>query len=91
MSTGLDLTHINADDCTYKACVRGRMEDIPHKWSLVDANTKPYEIIFTDFEGPMPIPGYDGSQYFVTFLDACTKESEVFMMKYKSEVPYCYR
>jgi hypothetical protein len=67
------------------------MEDIPHKWSLVDANTKPYEIIFTDFKGLMPIPGYDGSQYFVTFLNACTKESEVFMMKYKSEVLYCYR
>jgi hypothetical protein len=90
MSTGLDLSHLPHEDCTCEACLRGRMRDTPHRDSLAK-NAKPYEVIFSDVEGPMSVTGHDGSRYFVTFLDACTKESEVFLIKYKSEVPAMFR
>jgi transposase InsO family protein len=66
------------------------MRDILHQGSLVK-DAKPYEVIFSDVEGPMSVTGHEGSRYFVTFLDACTKESEVFLIKYKSEVPAMFR
>ena len=39
----------------------------------------------------MSIAGYDGSCYFVSFLDAFSKESEIYLIKYKSEMPAMYR
>jgi hypothetical protein len=90
MSTGLDLSHLPHDDCTCEACLRGRMRDTTHRDSLAK-DAKPYEVIFSDIEGPMSVTGHDGSRFFVTFLDACTKESEVFLIKYKSEVPAMFR
>lgn len=66
------------------------MTDVPHRDSLAK-DAKPYEVIFSDVEGPMSVSGHEGSRYFVTFLDACTKESEVFLIKYKSEVPAMFR
>ena len=66
------------------------MRDVPHRDSLA-RNAKPYEVIFSDVEGPMSVTGHEGSRFFVTFLDACTKESEVFLIKYKSEVPAMFR
>jgi len=90
MSTGLDLSHLPHEDCTCEACLRGRMRDVPHRDSLTK-DAKPYEVIFSDVEGPMSVTGHEGSRFFVTFLDACTKESEVFLIKYKSEVPAMFR
>lgn len=64
----------------------GWMRHVPHRDSLA-RNAKSYEVIFSDVEGPMSVTGHEGSRFFVTFLDASTKESEVFLIKYKSEVP----
>src|SRR5438045_590722 len=66
------------------------MQDVPHKESLVDGKTKPYEVIFSDVKGPMSITGHEGSRYFVTFQDAVNKTSEVYLMKYKAEVPFFF-
>ena len=90
MSLGLDLSHIKQVDCVCEACLKGRMHDIPHRNSLT-INAKPYEVIFSDVEGPISKTGYDGSRYFVTFMDACTKESELYCLKYRSEVPSMFR
>jgi hypothetical protein len=90
MSTGLDLSHLPHEDCTCEACLKGRMTDVSHRESLAK-DAKAFEVIFSDVEGPMSVTGYDGSRYFVTFLDACTKESEIYLIKYKSEVPAMFR
>ena len=92
IAQGMDLSHIpDLPTCTCSACIQGRMRDVPHKERLFDDNTKPGEVIFSDVEGPISIPGHDGSKYFVTFLDAVTKESQVYMMKYRAEVPAYFR
>src|SRR6266536_3267558 len=86
MSTGLDLTHIIDQDCAYTACLQGRMYDVNHRNSLTD-RARPYEVIYSDVAGPFQNTGYNGSRYFCTFLDTATKESEIYCIKYKSEVP----
>jgi hypothetical protein len=92
MSKGIDLTHSpDLYDCTCEACLRGRMHDVSHRDSLVKHDTKPHEVIFSDIKGPMKVTGYDGSRYFVTFQDAVNKTSEVYLMKYKAEVPFYFR
>ena len=90
MSTSLNLSYLPHEDYTCKACFQGRIKDTLHRDSLAKSS-KLYEVIFSDVEGPMSVIGYDGSRYFVTFVDACTKESEVFLIKYKSEVPAMFR
>ena len=60
MSTGLDLTHIPHEDCTCEACLLGHMKDVPHRESLAK-NARPYEVIFSDVEGPMSVTSHDGS------------------------------
>jgi hypothetical protein len=88
MSLGLDLSHIKQVDCVCEACLKGRMHDIPHRNSLA-VNAKPYEVIFSDVEGPIST-GYDGSRYFVTFTDACTKESELYCLKFGAKCLACF-
>ena len=94
ISPGIDLNHdpdSGPESCACTACIRGRMKDVSHWRTLFDKDTKPFEVIFSDIKGPMTHSGYEGSKYFVTFIDAATKYSEVFMMKYRTEVPTCWR
>jgi transposase InsO family protein len=41
-------------------------------------------------EGPFNFPSFKGYRYYVSFLDAYSKESEIYFMKFKSEVPHMY-
>lgn len=92
LGANIDLTHVpNINNCTCEACLLGRMTDVPHKESLVTKETKPYEVIFSDFEGPLPIVGHEGSKYFVSFQCGVTRESQIYMLRYKSEIPSAYR
>lgn len=86
IAKGIDLNHIpSIEGCICEACARGRMRDVSHRDTIAQCTT-PFETIFTDIEGPIAIPGYEGSRYFVTFMDAATKESEVYFMKFKAEM-----
>lgn len=42
------------------------------------------EYIHTDIAGPLPVAGYDGSRYWVTFLDDNTQLSEAIPIVNKS-------
>ena len=90
MLLGLDLSYIKKVDYVCEACLKGRMHDILYRNSLA-VNAKLYEVIFSNVEGPISKTGYDGSRYFVTFTDACTKESELYYLKYRSKVLSMFR
>lgn len=45
------------------------------------------EFAHTDVAGPFPVIGFDGSRYWVTFLDDYTQRSEVIPITNKSDVP----
>ena len=49
------------------------------------------DLVHSDTWGKCRVPGIFGSLYFVTFTDDYSKESEVFMMKSKKEVPRCFQ
>ena len=91
MSTTLNLNHIPYEDYTCKAYVSNAMRDVIHRDNIAKEAKKPYDVVFSDLEGPMSVAGYDGSRYFVSFLDAFSKESEIYLIKYKSEMPAMYR
>ena len=91
MSTTLNLKHIPHEDYTYKACVSSVMRDVAHWDNIAKEAKKPYDVVFSNLEGPMSVASYDGSHYFVSFLNAFSKESEIYLIKYKSKMPIMYR
>jgi hypothetical protein len=66
------------------------MRDTLHRDTIAKEAKQLYNVIFSDLEGLMLVPRYDGSLYFVTFLNAFSKESEIYLIKYKSEMPAMY-
>ena len=69
------------------------MYNVNHRNSLVN-RAKPCKVIYSNVVGLFQNTGYNSSRYFCTFLDAATKESKVYYIKYKSEVPSmfaCYK
>lgn len=91
MSSNLDLTKDVEIGSICEACVTSKLRDTTHRDQIAAAASHPYHTVFSDVCGPMRTTGYDGSRYFVTFLDAYSKESEVYCIKYKSEVPSMFR
>jgi hypothetical protein len=67
------------------------MRDVPHRDIITKEAKQPYNVIFSNLKGLMLVPRYDGLLYFVTFLNAFSKESEIYLIKYKSEMPVMYR
>jgi hypothetical protein len=49
------------------------------------------ELILSDVVGPIPIKGYEGSRYFVTFMCQKTKLAEIYCIKSKGEVTDCFK
>jgi hypothetical protein len=90
MSTTLNLTHIPHEDYTYRDYVSTSMRDVLHRDTITKKAKQPYDVVFSDLEGLMLVPKYNGSLYFVTFLNAFSKESEIYLIKYKSEMPIMY-
>jgi len=91
MSTTLNLKHIPYEDYTCKACVSSAMRDVAHWDNIAKEAKKPYNVVFSNLKGPMSIASYNSSCYFVSFLNAFSKESEIYLIKYKSKMPAMYR
>jgi len=91
MSTTLNLKHIPHEDYTYKAYVSSVIRDVVHLDDIAKEAKKPYNVVFSNLKGPMSIVSYDSSRYFVSFLNAFSKESEIYLIKYKSKMPVIYR
>ena len=52
----------------------------------LNKSSVPFMIIYYDVWGPSKFTTLDGSRWFVTFIDDCTKMTWVCLMKFKSEV-----
>lgn len=74
---------INAHPCT--DCILGRKKEKPHNKSS-PRGEYPLEYIHTDIAGPFPVVGYNGCQYWVTFLDDATQLSTTIPIAHKSEM-----
>jgi len=66
-------------------CVRGKCHQLPFHPSL-NTYTKPLELIYTDVWGPSPVMASSGACYYVSFLDAYTKFTWIYVMHKISQV-----
>jgi len=71
-------------------CAIGKMTKLPSKPVTDDDDqrgaSKKLELIHSDVCGPVNITGYNGANYFVTFIDDYSRKSWIYTMKFKSEV-----
>lgn len=68
-----------------ETCVKGKQCRQPFSNSR-PTSRRPLERVHTDVFGPFDQETYDGSRYYVSFLDDYTHCSAVYLMKSKSEV-----
>ena len=47
--------------------------------------SQPVELIFSDWWGPAPFVSSTGYSYYVTFVDAFTRYTWIFLLRHKSE------
>ena len=70
-------------------CIQNKM----HNLSFQNNRSKAHEIldlVHTDVNGPHTNTGFDGSKYFLTFIDDYSKCALVYTLKSKSEVYNCF-
>ena len=67
------------------------MHNVIHQDSFVYYNTKPYEVIFSDIKGSIKVAGYNKLRYFITFQNGVNKTSEIYLIKYKTKVPFYFQ
>lgn len=70
-------------------CIQNKMHNLPFKNNRSKANDI-LEIVHTDLNGPHKNTGYDGSTYFLLFLDEYSQCSIVYNIKTKTEVYTCF-
>lgn len=70
-------------------CIKNKMHNIPFENNRTRA-TEILQLVHTDLNGPHRNTGYDGSKYFLTFIDDFSKCTLIFTIKNKSEVYRCF-
>jgi Reverse transcriptase (RNA-dependent DNA polymerase)/GAG-pre-integrase domain len=81
MSTGMKEVH----EClSCEPCILGRMHEKPHSHQIERATYR-NECTHTDIAGPFQCTGYDGSAYWIIFLDDATQLSEVAPIRNKHQ------
>lgn len=86
MVDGLDKVKLanEADFC--EPCMFGKQTRLPFTKKKEIRSNRILELIHSDVCGPMSQSAWDGSNYFVTFMDDYSRASMVFCIKRKSEV-----
>ena len=70
-------------------CVTNKMHNIRFENNRSRA-TEILQLVHTDVNGPHRNTGYDGSRYFLTFIDDFSKCTLIYTIKNKSEVYNCF-
>ena len=86
MVNGMDGVSNKNDNQFCEACTKGKQHRCPYPKSADYRASEPFELVHSDVCGPMPVPSFGGSRYFVTFIDNYSRHTFVYFMKNKSEV-----
>ncbi|KAI0994036.1 hypothetical protein K3495_g14147 [Podosphaera aphanis] len=81
ISTGI---HEIKDSHICESCVLGRMKEWPHKHRITPGSY-PLELIHTAICGPFDEMGWNGTRYWVTFIDDYTRWAEAVPIRQKSD------
>lgn len=80
---GIELSSRNVDS-PCEICIKGKQTRIPFR-ETHRRTTRKLEIIHTDLCGPMRTVSKGGAKYCMTFIDDCTRWTEVFFLRQKSD------
>ncbi|KAH9404753.1 hypothetical protein TYRP_000584 [Tyrophagus putrescentiae] len=72
------------------ACKKGKLKQGPFRRSDSRAS-RPLELVHMDLAGPHPVTGFDGSRYFVVFVDDCTRHIAVFLLKDRTQALLAFK
>ena len=86
MVNGMGGVSNKNDNQFCEACTKGKQHRCPYPKSADYRASEPFELVHSDVCGPMPVPSFGGSRYFVTFIDDYSRHTFVYFMKNKSEV-----
>jgi Reverse transcriptase (RNA-dependent DNA polymerase)/gag-polypeptide of LTR copia-type/GAG-pre-integrase domain/Integrase core domain len=84
MVTGMKLTHMSKPDPICEPCLAGKMHANPFPTSQSRA-TQPLELVHIDLKGPIQVKSIGGYQYWVQFVDDCTRFKCGLGLRKKSE------
>lgn len=86
MAIGLEKVNANIESKFCESCVFGKQAKKPFPKNKNPRSSRILEMIHTDVCGPLPTTAYDGSRYFVSFIDDYSRASMIYCIKKKSEV-----
>nr|XP_025653293.2 uncharacterized protein LOC112749224 isoform X1 [Arachis hypogaea]XP_029148419.1 uncharacterized protein LOC112749224 isoform X1 [Arachis hypogaea]XP_029148420.1 uncharacterized protein LOC112749224 isoform X1 [Arachis hypogaea]XP_029148421.1 uncharacterized protein LOC112749224 isoform X1 [Arachis hypogaea]XP_029148422.1 uncharacterized protein LOC112749224 isoform X1 [Arachis hypogaea]XP_029148423.1 uncharacterized protein LOC112749224 isoform X1 [Arachis hypogaea]XP_029148424.1 uncharac len=82
-----DLVHnkekLNSKVCEH--CMNAKMHKLPFTSSLT-VYTTPLQVVYSDVWGPAPVISHLGFRYYVTFIDAFSRYTYLFLLVTKSQV-----
>ena len=68
-----------------KHCILGKMTQLPFSTSCTKT-TAPLQLVHSDVWGPALVTAYNGTKYYVSFIDDFSRFTWFFPLKHKSEV-----
>ncbi|BBH08684.1 ABC-2 type transporter family protein [Prunus dulcis] len=77
-------------DFTCDTCILAKSHRVPYPLSTNKCTT-PFMLIHSDVRGPSPITAPSGVQWFVTFIDDCTRMTWLYLLKNKNKVFSCFQ
>jgi hypothetical protein len=90
MCEGIDFNEkYHPDSCVYKPCILSKDKRKPYD-HLIKPGKHNLELIYSDILGLMPVKGYDGSRYILTFTYDYLKLIKVYLIKTKGEIYDCF-
>ena len=73
-----------------ETCIKGKMDRKPFN-ETIEREPNLLSRVFSDVCGPMSVPTFGGSKYFVTFIDGRSRMAETYLIKQKDEVFKCFK
>ena len=83
--TGLHLQSNTTPDPICEPCIAGKQHRSRVPKSAQHRASQPLELIHSDLHGPLPVHSKEGYQYWVTFIDDCSRFFVVAPLKKKSD------
>ena len=77
----------NCQECSVcESCIMGKQHKTEYPKDGGKHKSDLLELVHSDVCGPMPVNSFGHSRYFVTFIDDCSRYTNVYFIKRKSEV-----
>jgi histone deacetylase 1/2 len=80
-----NISKVNKNTLDFcSACCLGKAHRLPSHLSITQYSF-PFELIYTDLWGPAPFFSFDGYSYYISFIDAFTRYTWIYLLKRKSD------